>query len=70
MPHSTPDVQTPIQRRQEISSILGRGLLRLLGSCGNLPVSCDLVPGITDQKALDVSAPGDPHVTWLTGPRT
>ena len=66
MPHSTAHVLTPTQRRQEIAAILGRGLLRLNGARGNQPVT----PDSPDQKALDVSAPGDPHVSWLTQPRS
>ncbi len=30
MPNSTADPLTPIQRRQQIAAILGRGLLRLM----------------------------------------
>ena len=63
MPNATADHQTPIQRRQEVAAILGRGLLRLCAACNSMPNS-------TDQKALDVSAPGDPHVSWLAKPRT
>ncbi|HPF34953.1 MAG TPA: hypothetical protein PLH84_05945 [Candidatus Krumholzibacteria bacterium] len=66
MPHSTTDALTPAQRRQEIATILGRGLLRLNGARGIQPAT----PDSTDQKALDVSAPGDPHVSWLTQPRS
>lgn len=66
MPHSAPDNLTPTQRRQEIAAILGRGLLRLNGACGHQPATLDS----PDQKALDVSAPGDPHVSWLTQPRS
>ncbi len=70
MPNSTADNLTPTQRRQEVAAILGRGLLRLRTACTNPPESCDSAPDSTDQKALDVSAPGDPHVSWLTEPRT
>ena len=66
MTHSLNDDLTPTQRRQEIAAILGRGLLRLNGARGNQPA----VPDFSDQKALDVSAPGDPHVSWLTQPRS
>jgi hypothetical protein len=66
MPHSTIDALTPAQRRQEIAAILGRGLLRLNGARGHQPAT----PDSPDQKALDVSAPGDPHVSWLTQPRS
>jgi hypothetical protein len=69
MQHSIPD-PTPIQRRHEVAAILGRGLLRLRTACKNPPEACDSAPDSTDQKALDVSAPGDPHVSWLTEPRT
>ena len=69
MQHSIPDL-APIQRRQEVAAILGRGLLRLRTACIVEPVACDSAPDFTDQKALDVSAPGDPHVSWLTEPRT
>jgi len=60
------DEQTPAQRRKEIAAILGRGLLRLNGARGKQPATSDS----PDQKALDVSAPGDPHVSWLTQPRS
>ena len=70
MPNSTADNLTPIQRRQEIAAIFGRGLLRLRGASGSAPVACDFAPDSPDQKALDVSAPGDPHVSWLTQPRS
>ena len=70
MPHSTTDKLTPSQRRQEIAAILGRGLLRINAARGNPPVSGDSAPDYPDQKALDVSAPGDPHVSWLTQPRS
>ena len=66
MPQSTTDVLTQSQRRQEIAAILGRGLLRLNGARGRQPAT----PESPDQKALDVSAPGDPHVSWLTQPRS
>jgi hypothetical protein len=70
MPNSTAEHLTPIQRRQEVAAILGRGLLRLCAACEVEPAACVLAPEIVDQKALDVSAPGDPHVSWLTEPRT
>jgi len=70
MPHSTPDNLTPTQRRQEIAAILGRGLLRLNAARGNEPAARESTPGSPDQKALDVSAPGDPHVSWLAQPRS
>ncbi len=70
MHHSTPDNLTPTQRRQEVATILGCGLLRLRAASTNPPEACDSAPDPTAQKALDVSAPGDPHVSWLTEPRT
>jgi len=70
MPQSITDELTPTQRRQEIAAILGRGLLRLGSIRGNQPAACDSTPGSTDQKALDVSAPGDPHVSWIAEPRS
>lgn len=70
MPHSIADTLDPTQRRQEIAAILGRGLLRLNSARGDPPAACDFKPGSADQKALDVSAPGDPHVSWLALPRT
>lgn len=70
MPNSTADNLTPKQRRQEIAAILGRGLLRLRAAFMNPPKACDSAPDATDQIALDVSAPGDPHVSWLAEPRT
>ena len=69
MQHSIPDL-TPTQRRHQVAAILGRGLLRLRAACTNPPEACESAPESTDQKALDVSAPGDPHVSWLTEPRT
>jgi len=69
MSHSIVDILTPTQRRQAIATILGRGLLRLY-ACTGPPAACDSAPDSTAQKALDVSAPGDPHVSWLTEPRT
>jgi hypothetical protein len=69
MPHSTIHNLTPEQRRKEIAAILGRGLLRLDDVRGNQPAAHESTPGSPDQKALDVSAPGDPHVSWLTQPR-
>ncbi len=70
MPNSTADALTPTQRRQEIAAILGRGLLRLGSARGRPLAACDSAPETPDQKALDVSAPGDPHVSWLTQPRS
>ena len=70
MPQSITDELTPAQRRKEIAAILGRGLLRLDSARGNQPAACDSSPGSTGQKALDVSAPGDPHVSWLAEPRS
>lgn len=70
MPHLIADVLTPEQRRKEVAAILGRGLLRLSNAHGTPSVACDSAPDPTDQKALDVSAPGDPHVSWLTQPRS
>ena len=70
MPNSTADNLTPIQRRQEVAAILGRGLLRLRTACNAEPAAWDSAPDSTDQKALDVSASGDPHVSWLAKPRT
>jgi len=70
MPHSTTDALTPTKRRQEVAVILGRGLLRLRTACNVAPAACDSTPDSTAQKALDVSAPGDPHVSRLTEPRT
>jgi hypothetical protein len=61
--HSITDELTPAQRRQEVAAILGRGLLRSGRACGSPPES-------PDQKALDVSAPSDPYVSWLTEPRS
>ena len=62
MPHSTIHNLTPEQRRKEIAAILGRGLLRLDDARGNPPAARESPSRSTDQKALDVSAPGDPHV--------
>jgi len=70
MPNSIADSLTPDQRRKEVAAILGRGLLRLRTACANSPGACDSAPNSPVQKALDVSAPGDPHVSWLTEPRT
>ena len=70
MPQSTAEILIPIRRRQEIAAILGRGLLRLRSARANTPEACDSPPESPDQKALDVSAPGDPHVSWLAKPRT
>jgi len=70
MPNCIADSLTPEQRRQEVAAILGRGLLRLRTACNVEPTACSLAPENTDQKALDVSAPSDPHVSWLAEPRT
>jgi len=70
MPNCIADSLTPEQRHQEVAAILGRRLLRLRSACTNPPEACDSAPNSTDQKALDVSAPGDPHVSWLAKPRT
>ena len=53
------DDLTPTQRSQAIAAILARGLHRYLAACTPAP----------GQNALDVSAPGDPHVSRLTEPR-
>ena len=70
MRNSDIDNLTPEQRREEIAAILGRGLLRLDDVRGNQPAAHESTPGSPDQKALDVSAPGDPHVSWLAEPRS
>jgi hypothetical protein len=70
MPRTTSEALTPIQRRQEIAAILGRGLLRFRDALVSGTAACDSAPESPSQKALDVSAPGDPHVSWLTEPRT
>lgn len=70
MPGSITKALSAIQRRQEIAAILGRGLIRLRAKCTNPPEACASAPDSTGQKALDVSASGDPHVSWLTEPRT
>ncbi len=70
MPHSIIEDVTPTQRRQEIAAIFGRGLHRYCAACKAAPAPCDSAPEFTDQKALDVSALGDPHVSWLAQPRT
>ena len=70
MPKTTARSVTPIQRRQEIAATLGRGLLRLRDACVSGTAACDSAPESPDQKALDVSAPGDPHVSWLAEPRS
>ena len=70
MAHSTTNDLTPKQRRKEIAAILGRGLLRLRDASVSGTTACDSAPEPPDQKALDVSAPGDPHVSWLTQPRS
>ncbi len=64
------DTLTPEQRRREVAAILGRGLLRLRTACNVDPAACDSAPNSTDQKALDVSAPSDAHVSRLAEPRT
>lgn len=71
MPLSPDDVVnvSSTQRLHEIAAILGRGLLRLRHACGIANVACDSTAESPDQKALDVSAPGDPHVSWLAQPR-
>jgi hypothetical protein len=70
MPNCIADTLNPDQRRKDVAAILVRGLLRLRTACTNPPEACDSAPDSTDQKALDVSAPGDPHVSWLAEPRT
>ena len=70
MPKTNADTLTPKQRRQEIAAILGRGLLRLRDASVSGTTACDSAPEAPDQKALDVSAPGDPHVSWLAEPRS
>jgi hypothetical protein len=70
MPHLIADGPTPEQRRKEVAAILGRGLLRLSSACMAKPEAWVPSPETPDQKALDVSAPGDPHVSWLTQPRS
>ena len=70
MPKSNTENLTPGQRRKEIAAILGRGLLRLSSACTAKPDACVPSHETADQKALDVSAPGDPHVSWLTQPRS
>lgn len=67
MPRSNPDNLTPTLRRQEIAAILGRGLQRHLTACKPAPTGSP--PDLADQIALDVFAPGDPHVSRLTEPR-
>jgi hypothetical protein len=64
MPQSTAENLTPTQRRYEVAVILGRGMLRFCNACTNTPDACGHAPETTEQKALDVSAPGDPHVSW------
>lgn len=68
MPRSNSDNLAPTQRRQEIAAILGRGLHRYLTACRLAPADSPLDPA--NQIALDVSAPGDPHVSWLAQPRS
>jgi hypothetical protein len=70
MAHSTTADLTHNLRRKEIAAILGRGLLRLSNACANPSAPCGSAPESPDQKALDVSAPGDPHVSWLAEPRS
>jgi len=70
MPKTAAEILTPIQRRQAIAGILGRGLLRFRDACVSGTAACDSAPVSPDQKALDVSAPGDPHVSWLAQPRS
>jgi hypothetical protein len=70
MPNSIADSLTPIQRRQEIAAILGRGLLRACSACKAAPEACGSAPNSAGQKALDVSAPSVAHVSRLAEPRT
>lgn len=70
MPETTARSVTPIQRRQEIAAILGRGLLRFRDACVSGTAACDSALEPPSQKALDVSAPSDPHVSWLAEPRS
>jgi hypothetical protein len=70
MLNSIADALTPEQRRKEVAAILGHGLLRLRSTCKYPPETCETAPKSADQKALDVSAPCDPHVSWLTQPRS
>ena len=70
MPKTAAEILTPILRRQAIACILGRGLLRLRDAYGTEAGACDSTPESPEQKALDVSAPGDPHVSWLAQPRS
>jgi len=76
MPHSKnyPSVLTPDERLQELTAILGQGLLRFFGSgamdaesCGSTPCGYDTE---TVQKALDVSPTSDPVVSRLTQERS
>jgi hypothetical protein len=69
MPNCIAVTLTPDQRRKEVAGLLGRGLFRLRTACTDPPEACDPAPNSLDQKALDVSAPGDPHVSWLAKPR-
>jgi hypothetical protein len=70
MPNSIADSLTPEQRRHEVAAILGSGVHRVCAACRDAPRTRDPAPIFAGQKALDVSAPGDPHVSWLTEPRT
>jgi hypothetical protein len=70
MPNCIADALTPEQRRNEVATILGRGLLRLRSACTNPPEACNPAPNSTDPKALDVSAPSVAHVSRLAEPRT
>lgn len=70
MSNEIADSMTPVQRRLQVAVILGRGLIRLCTTCNVEPAACSPAPENADQKALDVSAPGDPHVSWLAEPRT
>jgi len=67
---STAETLTPEKRRHEVAAILSRGLLRLRTACNVETAACNPASGLADEKALDVSAPGDPHVSWLAEPRT
>ncbi len=70
MPNCIADALTPERRRHEVAAILGRGLLRLRTAYSVDAAACSSTPENAGQKALEVSAPGDPHVSWLTEPRT
>lgn len=70
MPNCIADNLTPDQRRKEVAAILGRGVHRVCAASRDAPRACDSAPISTGQKALDVFAPGDPHVSRFTEPRT